>query len=73
LNGGAEYLKTLQTRDLSEKELIAVFLDGVVLSKDVVVLVALGATADGEKKVIDFEMGELWMASALLDAEKGFN
>ena len=54
---GAEYLKTLQTRDLGEKELVAVFLDGIVLGKDVVVLVALGVTADGEKKVIDFEQG----------------
>lgn len=47
----------LRERDLRSTEFFGLMLDGVVLSADAVVVVALGLTRDGHKIILDFEPG----------------
>ena len=43
--------------DGKERDWLALMLDGVALAKDVLAVVALGITVEGEKVVLDFELG----------------
>jgi transposase-like protein len=52
-----EYLAPLRGRSLAEDLYVGLMLDGVVLSEDLTAVVALGITADGEKRMLDFEIG----------------
>ena len=47
----------LRERDLRGTEFFGLMLDGVVLTRGLVVVVALGLTREGEKVVLDFEPG----------------
>lgn len=47
----------LRERDLRGKTFFAVMLDGVVISRGAMVVIALGLTTTGEKLVLDFEVG----------------
>lgn len=52
-----EQLEQLRERSLEAEEMLAVVLDGVWLSKEICVVVALGIDRKGAKKVLDFEQG----------------
>jgi len=49
----AKQLKALQDRDLSELDLVAVFLDGRTFA-DMTMVIAIGITLSGEKHVLGF-------------------
>ena len=53
----AKAVLALRGRDLSEEEFFCLMIDGVVLSRDVVVIVAIGFCTDGRKIVLDFVRG----------------
>jgi len=53
----AKAVLALRDRDLSQEEFYCVMIDGVVLSRDVVVIVAIGFCSDGRKMVLDFVRG----------------
>lgn len=53
----AVLVEELQQSDLSAFDLLVLMLDGVVLSKNIVVTVALGIDAKGSKKVLGFRVG----------------
>jgi transposase-like protein len=53
----AEKLEELRGRDLGQERWFGLTMDGVFLSRELVVLVALGITRDGRKKVLDFAVG----------------
>ena len=53
----AQRLAELRERDLSTETFFGLIMDGVVLSRGVVVLVAIGLCTDGRKLVLDFEVG----------------
>lgn len=73
---GREKFSELRHRPLAvnedgkHRDWLAVMLDGVVLAKDLVAIVAVGITANGYKVVLDFELGASENAStatALMD------
>jgi len=55
--GSARYLEMLRGRDLRAEPLAILILDGIVLSGELVVIVALGVLGDGRKRMLDFEVG----------------
>jgi len=56
-NAGAEFLDELRSRDLSVYDFLALMMDGIQLSKEVTAVVAMGITADGQKIILDFQVG----------------
>jgi putative transposase len=54
---GAEYIAALRERSFADDAYVVLMLDGVVLSDTLIVIVALGVTDGGEKKMLDFEIG----------------
>lgn len=54
---GAKILTELRSRRLDNQPWIALMLDGIRLSNDLTAVVALGFTAEGEKVILDFEIG----------------
>lgn len=50
-------LEELRGRDLSRGEYFALMVDGVFLTRELVVIVALGIQKDGSKHVLDFNVG----------------
>ena len=54
---GVQLVGALRTRDIASKTWLVLMLDGIVLSKDQTAIVALGITADGQKQILDFELG----------------
>ena len=52
-----EYIETLRGRPLGDHAFVVLMLDGLVLSDDLTVIVALGVTDQGEKQMLDFEVG----------------
>ena len=56
-NKGSEKLEELRSRQLDHEQWIGLMLDGFVLASDVVAIVALGITVDGEKSILDFVIG----------------
>jgi len=55
--GSLRYLEILRGRDLRAEPLAILILDGIVLSGELVVIVALGVLGDGRKRMLDFEVG----------------
>jgi putative transposase len=55
--GSSRYLEMLRGRDLRAEPLAILMLDGIVLSGELVVIVALGVLGDGRKRMLDFEVG----------------
>jgi transposase-like protein len=53
---GAEQLEALRSRDLSQQQWAGLMVDGVFLSNDLCVIVAIGITVAGCKRVLDFEV-----------------
>jgi transposase-like protein len=53
----AKAIDQLRRRDLSGEKFFALMVDGVFLSREMVVVVALGFLEDGSKKVLDFVIG----------------
>jgi len=73
---GREKFSELRHRPLAadesgkRRDWLAVMLDGVILAKDLVAVVAVGITANGYKAVLDFELGaseNALTATALMD------
>jgi putative transposase len=60
---GAEQLEKLRSRDLSTESWAGLMVDGIFLSSDLCVIIALGITAEGGKQVLDFEVGASESAS----------
>ena len=54
---GHTFVDQLRGRDLSEFDWAVLMLDGIRLSKDQLAIVAIGITADGDKHVLDFDLG----------------
>jgi len=57
VSGSMRYLEMLRDRDLRAEPLVILMLDGIVLSGELVVIVALGVLRDGRKRMLDFEVG----------------
>ena len=53
----AKNVLLLRDRDLSQQDFLGLMIDGVFLTKDLVVLVAVGFCTDGRKMVLDFVWG----------------
>jgi len=54
---GQQCITELRSKDLSELGLVVLMLDGIVLSKDITAIAALGIDAQGRKHFLDFEIG----------------
>ncbi len=54
---GAKIISELRKRDLENYNWLALMVDGIVLSKDLTAVVALGITDEGKKLILDFEIG----------------
>ena len=54
---GREHVMQLRQADLRAQEWAALMLDGVWLDKELCAIVALGIDAQGDKQVLDFEVG----------------
>lgn len=52
-----ELVEQVQQSDLSSIDLVAMMIDGVVLSKDLVATVAMGIDSEGDKHVLGFRVG----------------
>lgn len=68
-----EQLALLRSRPLDQKEWLALIVDGVFLTKELCVVVAVGIAMDGTKQVLDFEEGpseNATVVSMLLDRIK---
>ena len=52
-----EQLEVFRGRDLGELDLVALQIDGVVLAKEIHLVVALGIDIEGKKHALDFEQG----------------
>ncbi len=66
----SEYVEALRGRSLAGDRYVALMLDGVVLSEELTAVIALGVTAGGEKRMLDFEIGageSAEVATALTD------
>jgi transposase-like protein len=53
----AEHLEALRSRDLTLEKYFGLMIDGVFLSEDLVVVVAMGIKEDGGKQMLDFVVG----------------
>jgi transposase-like protein len=54
---GHKFVDQLRDRDLSQFDWTVLMLDGIRLSKDQLTIVAIGITTDGDKHVLDFDLG----------------
>lgn len=54
---GEKLLGAFRSRDIYRSDWLALMLDGVALERDLVAVVALGVTSDGQKMILDFELG----------------
>ncbi len=54
---GHKFVEELRSRDLSQENWVVLMLDGIRLSKDQLAVAAIGITAEGHKRVLDFELG----------------
>ena len=75
---GKKLLERFRERDICRADWLVLMLDGVVLEKDLIAVVALGVAADGTKVVLDFELGaseSTEVAKALLKrlSRRGFS
>ncbi len=56
-NEGLKFIEQLRSRDLSESSYLVLMLDGIGLGDDLCAIVALGITEQGEKHILDFQIG----------------
>ncbi len=54
---GERCIEQLRERDLGMADYVVLMLDGIWLGDDLCVVVALGITVDGEKHILDFQVG----------------
>ena len=54
---GEKVLSTFRSRAIDRADCLVLMLDGVVLERDLVAVVALGVATDGTKMLLDFELG----------------
>ena len=54
---GERCVEELRTRDLSKENYVVLMMDGVWLNNDLCAVVALGITIEGEKHILDFQIG----------------
>jgi len=54
---GHKFVDELRGKELTTKDWAVLMLDGIRLSKDQLAIVAIGVTADGDKHVLDFDLG----------------
>lgn len=54
---GHKFVDELRGKDLKTKDWAILMLDGIRLSKDQLAVVAIGISADGDKHVLDFDLG----------------
>ena len=67
---GERCIEQLRERDLGKADYVVLMLDGIGLGDDLCAVVALGITTDGEKHILDFQIGaseNLEVCSDLLD------
>jgi len=57
VEGSLRQLDELRGRDLSRETFVGLMVDGVYLGRELVVVVALGITRAGEKRILDFAVG----------------
>ena len=57
IKGSAEKLDELRSRDLSASTYFGLVMDGIVISRELTVVVAVGLCKDGRKVVLDFSVG----------------
>jgi transposase-like protein len=74
---GHQFVEGLRGKDLTSHDWVVLMLDGIRLSKDQLAIVALGITADGYKRVLDFSLGSTENAEVCCDlmrrlAKRGF-
>jgi len=54
---GERCIEQLRERDLSVADYVVLMLDGIALGSDLCAVVALGITVEGEKHILDFQIG----------------
>ena len=54
---GLRCIEQLRERDLGKEDYVVLMLDGIGLGNDLCAIVALGITVDGEKHILDFQIG----------------
>ena len=54
---GHKFVDALREKDLTTEDWVVLMLDGIRLSRDQTAVVGIGITAEGEKRVLDFELG----------------
>jgi len=54
---GLRCIEQLRERDLGKEDYVVLMLDGIGLGNDLGAIVALGITVDGEKQILDFQIG----------------
>jgi putative transposase len=64
---GHKFVEELRNRDLSQENWAVLMLDGIRLSKDQLAVAAIGITAEGHKRVLDFELGSSESAEVAKD------
>ena len=74
---GERCIEQLRERDLGKEDYVVLMLDGIGLGNDLCAVVALGITVEGEKHILDFQIGaseNLEVCTDLLNRieERGF-
>jgi putative transposase len=74
---GLRCIEELRGRDLSKTDYLTLMLDGIGLGNDLCAIVALGITIDGQKHILDFQIGASENLEACTDllnriVERGF-
>lgn len=54
---GERCIERLRGRDLAKADYVVLMLDGIALGSDLCAVVALGITVEGEKHILDFQIG----------------
>ena len=74
---GLRCIEELRERNLGKEDYVVLMLDGIGLGNDLCAIVALGITVDGEKHILDFQIGGSENLEACTDllnriTERGF-
>ncbi|MFT7629579.1 MAG: putative transposase [Mariniblastus sp.] len=70
---GHKFVEELRGRDFSQENYVVLMLDGIHLSKDQLAIAAIGITAEGHKRVLDFELGSSESAEVAKDLLRRLN
>jgi len=57
VEGSLQKLDELRSRDIADKPYVALLIDGIYLGRELVVVVAMGITEEGQKQMLDFAVG----------------